>query len=324
MSGDDEDRLAALAAENLRLRHEVQSAREEAENTARLVAEQWIQIEETMSLLEEKIAIKEQLGADLAAQLVVAERHQAELAEARALAEAANRAKSAFVASMSHELRTPLSAIIGYAEMLVEDRGAIDPDEQLAVLDRICAAGRHLLGLINDVLDISKIEAGKMELFLERFPVADAIAEVLAAVAPLAERHRDALETDLAPDLGVVHSDLTKVRQILFNLLSNACKFTHGGVVRLAARRLREGDAEWIVLRVSDTGIGIDPERLPHLFESFAQADASTQSRFGGTGLGLAITRRLCLLMGGDVVAQSVVGEGSTFEVRLPAATAPT
>ena len=319
MSGDHAERMAELVAENERLRRELQAARESADTTARLVAEHWAQIEETMSLLEDKIVVEEQLRSDLAAELATVARREREVADARAAAEAANAAKSAFLASMSHELRTPLNAIIGYAEMLIEEGDQVDAAERLLLHERIHAAGRHILGIINDVLDLSKIEAGKMELFAEDFAFDDLAAEVLAAIQPLAERHGNALSAELDPGIGVVRGDLTKLRQILLNLLSNACKFTRDGAVRLRARRAADSTGDWLILAVRDTGIGIPADRLAHLFESYTQADASTQRRFGGTGLGLAITRRLCDLMGGVIAVESALGEGTTFEVRLPA-----
>ena len=192
-------------------------------------------------------------------------------------------------------------------------------DEFSGDLEKINAAGKHLLALINDILDLSKIEAGKMELFLENFAVAKMIDEVASTIRPLVEKNANTLHIGCAPDLGVMHADLTKVRQALFNLLSNAAKFTHDGLVTLDASRQRMDGSEWIVFRMSDTGIGMSPEQILKLFQDFTQADASTTRKFGGTGLGLALTRRFCQMMGGDVTVHSVPDEGSVFTITLPA-----
>ena len=233
--------------------------------------------------------------------------------------EQANRAKSVFLANMSHELRTPLNAILGYSEMLHEQAVERQLDEFGADLERISAAGKHLLALISDILDLSKIEAGKMELFFESFDVAKMIDEVASTIRPLVEKNSNTLHIKRAPDLGVMHADQIKVRQGLFNLLSNAAKFTQEGKITLDAGRERMDGSEWIVFRVTDTGIGLSPEQIVKLFQDFTQADASTTRKFGGTGLGLALTRRFCQMMGGDVTVHSVPGEGSVFTIKLPA-----
>jgi PAS domain S-box-containing protein len=231
----------------------------------------------------------------------------------------ANRAKSMFLANMSHELRTPLNAIMGYSEMLQEEAIEQKLNGFNADLEKINGAGRHLLALINDILDLSKIEAGKMELFLEDFDVAKMIDEVASTVRPMVTQNANTLDIERAADLGSMCADQIKVRQGLFNLLSNAAKFTHNGSVTLKAeRQLMEG-SYWIVFRVTDTGIGLSPEQIVKLFQDFTQADASTTRKFGGTGLGLALTRRFCQIMGGDVTVHSVPGEGSIFTIKLPA-----
>ncbi len=242
-----------------------------------------------------------------------------ELQQAKAAAEASNRSKSTFLANMSHELRTPLNAIMGYSEMLKEEAEDDGRADMIPDLDKIHGAGKHLLGLINDILDLSKIEAGKMDLYLEDFQVADLITGVVDTIRPLAEKNGDALEIRCADDLGSMRSDLTKIRQALLNLLSNAIKFTERGTVRLEASLERRDERDWVVISVIDTGIGMTAEQLAKLFQPFSQADASTTRKYGGTGLGLTITRRFCQLMGGDVTVGSDPGRGSTFTIRLPA-----
>ncbi len=231
----------------------------------------------------------------------------------------ANRHKSEFLASMSHELRTPLNAIIGYSEMLQEEAADLEQEALVPDLRKINAAGKHLLELINAVLDLSKIEAGKMDLHVEPFGVATLVTEIAAVVRPLAEKNRNRLETRCDPRAGEMRADLTKVRQALFNLLSNACKFTEQGTVILTAAREAAPGGDQIVFTVTDTGIGMTEEQLARLFQEFTQAEASTSRRYGGTGLGLALSRRLCRLMGGDVTVESAPGRGSTFTIRLPA-----
>ena len=237
-----------------------------------------------------------------------------ELLRARREAEAANSAKSRFLANMSHELRTPLNAIIGYSEILLEDVEELGQPGLAPDLLKIRNAGKHLLALINDVLDLSKIEAGKMELYLETFEVGRMLDEVMTTVAPLVSTNANRVVVDCAPGVGAMRADLTRTRQILFNLLSNACKFTHDGVITVRAH----DDGAWITFAVEDTGIGMTDEQQARLFEAFAQADASTAKRFGGTGLGLAISRQFCRMMGGELTVSSVAGTGTTFTVQLP------
>ena len=231
----------------------------------------------------------------------------------------ANRAKSVFLANMSHELRTPLNAIMGYSEMLQEEAMEQKLNGFSDDLEKINGAGRHLLALINNILDLSKIEAGKMELFLESFDVNKMIDEVASTIQPMVEQNANTLHIKRAENLHTMHADQIKVRQGLFNLLSNAAKFTHDGSITLEVeRQLMEGD-EWIVFRVTDTGIGMSPEQILKLFQDFTQADASTTRKFGGTGLGLALTRRFSQIMGGDVTVHSTPNEGSVFTIKLPA-----
>jgi PAS domain S-box-containing protein len=246
-------------------------------------------------------------------------RDMRELDKAREVAEIANRAKSQFLANMSHELRTPLNAIILYTELLRDEASDRGLEDFLPDLKKIHGAAKHLLTLINDVLDLSKIESGKMELVLEAFDVADMIRDVETTIQPLAQKNANRLLVDCPADVGTMHADLTKVRQSLFNLLSNACKFTEGGTVHLEV--VREGsDGGWFIFRVADTGIGMTPEHLGKLFMPFSQVDPSATRRFGGTGLGLAITRHFCEAMEGAITVESRPGVGSTFTMRLPAA----
>ncbi|MDQ7824125.1 MAG: response regulator [Candidatus Eremiobacteraeota bacterium] len=244
-----------------------------------------------------------------------------EAQDARAEAEAANRTKSTFLASMSHELRTPMNAIIGYSEMLMEDAEDSGETGTLADLRKIHAAGKHLLSLINDILDLSKIEAGKMELFIETFSIRDMISDVVTTIQPLVEKNSNTLRQEIQEGIDTMQSDLTKVRQGLFNLLSNACKFTHEGQISLAVEHEKEQGREWILFRVSDTGIGITGEQINKLFQAFTQADNSTTRQYGGTGLGLSITKKFCQMMGGDVTVTSEQGKGSVFTIKLPART---
>jgi CheY-like chemotaxis protein len=220
---------------------------------------------------------------------------------------------------MSHELRTPLNAIIGYSEMLQEEAEDLGQDRFLPDLMKIREAGKHLLSLINDILDLSKIEAGKMDVVVEEFQVADLLEQVHSVIAPLIAKNANVLEMVCGPDLGTMRSDQTKLRQSLLNLLSNAAKFTDGGRITLTARRVADPDGDRAQFVVSDTGIGMAPEQLQGLFQAFSQARSSTSRDYGGTGLGLAITRHFCRMLGGDVAVQSTPGKGSIFTLTLPA-----
>jgi signal transduction histidine kinase len=244
------------------------------------------------------------------------------LQSAKEAAEAANRLKSVFLLNMSHELRTPLNAIIGYSEMVQEEAADLGDVTQHFIpdLQKVQGAGKHLLALINDILDLSKIEAGAMELHLETFDIASMLREVVTAMQALVEEKANTLEVRSACELGTMRADLSKVRQSLFNLLSNACKFTERGRITLTVSRTLDSlsSADWITFRIADTGIGMTPEQMAKLFQPFTQADASTTRQYGGAGLGLAITKRFCRMMGGDITVDSEVGKGSTFTIRLP------
>ena len=235
--------------------------------------------------------------------------------KSRQLAEASQH-KSQFLANMSHELRTPLNAIIGVTEMLREDAESLNQD--LEPLDRVLGAGRHLLALINDILDLSKIEAGRMELHLETFPLVPLIDNVVKTIEPLAAKNENRVAVSCETAIGTVHADQMRLRQALLNLLSNANKFMERGTITVDARQEQVNGRDWVTIAVADTGIGMTAEQMGKLFQEFSQADASTARKYGGTGLGLAISKRFCQMMGGDITVESEVGRGSTFTIRLP------
>ncbi|HYC02099.1 MAG TPA: response regulator [Azospirillaceae bacterium] len=268
-------------------------------------------------VMEPDGTIREWVGAHL--DITARKRAEAQLAEAKAAAEEANRAKSRFIANMSHELRTPLSAVIGYAEMLEEELGDAGQDTAVEDLRKIESNARHLLDLINGVLDISKIEAGRMEVHLETFDLEEVVRGAAETVQALVEKNGNRLAVELGEGLGTMRSDLVKVRQCLFNLLGNAAKFTENGTVTLRVSRIRREEGDRVVLAVSDTGIGMTEEQAANLFQRFVQADSSTTRRFGGTGLGLAITRAFADMLGGRIEVRTAPGQGTTFTLTLPA-----
>jgi signal transduction histidine kinase/ActR/RegA family two-component response regulator len=270
---------------------------------------------DVMRALNSKLVERTQF---LEMELLEHRRAENELVLAKAAAEEASVAKSTFLANMSHELRTPLNAIIGYSEMLIEDAEELGAAHMAADLGRVIGAGRHLLSLITGVLDLSKIEAGRMELDPESFEAVEAVQSAIDTSQALAAARRNVLTVEGIADLGQIHSDRTKLQQVLLNLVGNACKFTQDGRVRVAARREAGTAGDWLVVDVVDTGIGMTPEQMAGLFREFTQADAATTRRYGGSGLGLAISRRLCHLMGGTLTVESEIGVGSTFTVRLP------
>jgi PAS domain S-box-containing protein len=264
-------------------------------------------------------------GGFIAIYTDITERKKAEeqLLAAKEAAESASKVKSAFLANMSHELRTPLNAIIGYSEILLEDAQDRGDKPTVADLEKIQAAGKHLLGLINDILDLSKIEAGRMDVYLEQVFLTRLIDEVRTIVTPMVQKNENRLVIDCAPDVGSLRTDMTKLKQSLINLLSNAAKFTRQGTITLRVLREAGEDGRGVIrFDVADSGIGMSQEQMARLFQAFTQADSSTTRNFGGTGLGLTITRHFCAMLGGDIQVASEAGKGSTFSIRLPADTA--
>jgi signal transduction histidine kinase len=241
-----------------------------------------------------------------------------EIERRRLAAERARSNLSHFLANTSHELRTPLNAIIGLTDMMVGNAARFGTDKALEPLRRVLGAGRHLLALINDILDLSKIEAGRMELHLETFPLAPVIEDVAKTIEPMTMKNANRLVIDCPADLGTIHADQLRLRQSLLNLASNANKFTEKGTVTIAAYEDQENGQDWVTLSVADTGIGMTAEQMGKLFQEFSQGSSATASKYGGTGLGLAISRRFCQMMGGDITVASKPGRGSTFTVRMP------
>jgi PAS domain S-box-containing protein len=276
-------------------------------------------------------------AAHLAGIAIERQQTETELRRAKDVAEASSHAKSQFLANMSHELRTPLNAIIGYSEMLQEDAQDLGYDDLAPDLEKIRGAGKHLLALINDILDISKIEAGRMELHVESFSVDALLDDVRTTIYPLVEKNNNQFVIERAEALGHISADMMKLRQVLFNLLSNAAKFTEQGQVILRVERspapvtdsstglptAEHYPGDWLCFQISDTGIGMTAEQIQRVFDAFSQADTSTTRKYGGTGLGLAISQRFCRMMGGDIAVNSQQGEGSTFTVWLPAVVTP-
>jgi signal transduction histidine kinase len=250
-------------------------------------------------------------------------RTQGELERARDAAEQANRAKSVFLANMSHELRTPLNAVIGYSQMLREDYIGAEQEEVRGDLEKIERSGQMLLGIINDILDLSKIEAGRETVKAQTFDVAAVLRDVSNAVQPLARQQGNALEIDCPEHARTAYADLAKFRQCLLNLVNNALKFTEKGCVSVSVNTLRDGDRDWTEVHVSDNGIGIGPEGLGKLFQPFSQLDGSATRKYNGTGLGLAISKKFCQMMGGDITVESELGRGSRFSIRVPAGRVP-
>jgi len=301
----------------------IKQERQQTITLERKVTERTEEFSEANKLLQQEIIERRQIEEALKQEIVERKQIEEALSESKEAAEKANLSKSQFLANMSHELRTPLNAIIGYSEMLEEEAEDIGQKDFLPDLQKIHTAGKHLLGLINDVLDLSKIETGHMDLFIERVDLEIILSEVVSTVKPLVEEKANILKIVRPNVLGEMHTDMTKLRQMLLNLLSNAAKFTEQGVICLKVNRQTRAEGEWVTFCVIDHGIGMTEEQQTKIFKPFTQADSSTTRRYGGTGLGLAITKDFAEMMGGSLKVESEFGFGSTFALYLPTQVTP-